>query len=180
MRATQTLALLFVGTAIGIGIAALEDLSLARRSRRATAATATAGLHDAEERRLAREVHRFLLIRKDLDRRAQILAGLRDTPAFPEPIAAMRRALAWSDQHEVTVNSLQVAGGELRTVVATAEPGVVIALARDLMSRRLIESPEVRWTEPVDKGRRWLEVSGRLLLPRHQSAPHPAARMQRR
>jgi hypothetical protein len=93
----------------------------------------------------------------------------------------MRRTLAWSDQHEVTVNSLEVAGGELRTVVAKEEPGVAIALARDLMSRRLIESPEVRWTEPVDnRGRRWLEVSGRLLLPRHQSAPHPAARMQRR
>jgi hypothetical protein len=95
MRAAQSLALLFVGTAIGIGIAALDDLSLVRRGRRATAATATAGLHDAEERRLAREVHRFLLIRKDLDRRAQILADLRDTPAFPKASSVNNCLISW-------------------------------------------------------------------------------------
>jgi hypothetical protein len=53
-------------------------------------------------------------------------------------------------------------------------------LARDLVARRLIESPEVRWTAPAGgKALRWLEVSGRLMLPR-TNADTPGDRMNRR
>jgi hypothetical protein len=163
---------LLVGTTIGVGIAVAGDVSLARRADRAIGEAAAAAPHGPEQRRLAAEISRYLDARKELDRRTGILARLRGPLAFCSPTEAMRRALAWGVQREINVNDLRFEDGELKVVVATGEPGAANALARDLATRGLIESPQVKWTSSASHtGLRWLSVSGRLAPPDQGRAP---------
>jgi hypothetical protein len=166
--------MLLLGTAIGIGMAVTSDVSLSRRAERATVELAAIALHKPEEQQLAKDISRYLDARKELNRRTAILARMSDPTAFRSPTAAMCRTLAWGDEREVDINGLLLEDGELEAIVATAEPGVAVALARDLVARGLIEFPEVRWTRPGSPtGLRWLGVSGRLAPPSQKPAPIP-------
>ena len=171
---------LVVGSAIGIAVVAVADVDLARKTRRAAAAAAAAAPHGPEERQLAIEISRYLAVRGSLDRRAGILARLKDSA--PPPTLALRRVLAWAAERQVAVARLKVADGELRALLVTGDPEIAITLARHLVSSRLIDSPEVRWTVPSGggNGSRRLEVSGRLTLGAHGPALPEKTQAERR
>jgi len=172
VRGTWRILLLLAGTVIGAGMAAAGDLRLARRVERAAAGTAAVAPHDAEERQLVEDISRFLEARRELERRVGILERLRDPLAFRSPAAAMRRTLDWARERKLDVNGLLFEEGELEAIVPTAEPAIAIVLARDLVARRLIEVPEVKWTAPGrPDGLRWLGVSGRLAPPGKEGTP---------